>query len=138
MNQKLPDKGPMVRVQSTLLSSLFSSFNSFKLVENIASLAVKHLGIKGVTRSFHMELDPKLKVMDVGKKYENLAQVLHIGILVVLTCFIPVFNILAKDNLYTSLTSDINDGIKSLTSAASFARSQSSLRMRTREPQPRL
>jgi hypothetical protein len=111
----------MVPVQSTLLSSLFASFNSFKLLENIVSLAVKHLGIKGVTPSFHMELDPELKLMDVRKKYENLAQVLHIGILMVLTCFIPVFNMLAKDNVFTSLTSDINDGIKSLTSAASFA-----------------
>jgi hypothetical protein len=50
--------------------------------------------------------------------------VLHTGFLVALTSCIPVFNRLAKDNLYTSLTSDINDRIKFLISAASFALSK--------------
>jgi hypothetical protein len=71
-----------------------------------------------------MELEPKVKLTYVGKRYENLAHVLHTGILVPLTCFIPVFNRLDKDNLCTSLTVDINDGIKCLTSAASFALSK--------------
>jgi hypothetical protein len=69
-------------------------------------------------------MDTEIKLTDVGKKYESLAQVMHTAVLVSLTCFIPVFNRLAKDNMYTSLTSDINDGIKGIMSTASYVLSR--------------
>jgi hypothetical protein len=62
---------------------------------------------------------------DGGKRLETMAQIMHTAALVTLTCFISLFNRLANDDIYTSLTSDINDGIKCVTAPASYILSKS-------------
>ena len=113
-----PDK--KVRLCTLLRTALEGHLNTFKPAEVIIRGAEKFTGIKGIEASCPKEMDVEVPMSDEKKKGEHIMFTTQRAILAALTAILPVANRMLKENVFTSLASDLNKGIELLAAASTF------------------
>ena len=113
-----PDK--KVRLCTLLRTALEGHLNTFKPAEVIIRGAEKFTGIKGIEASCPKEMDVEVPMSDEKKKGEHIMFTAQRAILAAMTAILPVANRMLKENVFTSLASDLNKGIELLAAASTF------------------
>ena len=113
-----PDK--KVRLCTLLRTALAGHLHTFKPAEVIIRGSEKYTGIKGVEASWPKEMDAEVPMSDEKKKGEHIMFTSQRAILAALTAILPVANRMLKENVFTSLATDMNKGIELLAAASTF------------------
>ena len=71
----------------------------------------KYIGVKGIELYCPREMDEDLPMSDDKKKSEYVMHSSQVAFLCALTVIFPVANRMFKENMFTSLTSDLNKAI---------------------------